>query len=116
MGGGLALGVFAVAFAAVIARQLVGRGPPVWLLLAAGALATVATGALAPDAAAQALSRAAPTLVFLLALFLFAPRWPPFVTLPACVLVFAALAALVGLVRRAEIDMLREAFSRRRRG
>jgi Na+/H+ antiporter NhaD/arsenite permease-like protein len=59
-------------FAAVIARQVTGRGPSVWVIFLAGALATVALGVLTLTAAESALGSAAPTLVFLFALFLFA--------------------------------------------
>lgn len=57
---------------AVVARQVSGRGPPIWVLFVAGALVTVASGALSVPQAEEAVAGAAPVLVFLLALFLFA--------------------------------------------
>lgn len=64
--------VLAVVFGAVIARQLSGRGPPVWTVFVGGGLLTVATGALSFAGAESAIATAAPTLVFLFALFAFA--------------------------------------------
>jgi Na+/H+ antiporter NhaD/arsenite permease-like protein len=57
---------------AVIARQLLLRGPPVWAIFLVGALAMVAGGALSVGGAAQAISANLPVLVFLFALFVFA--------------------------------------------
>ena len=57
---------------AVIARQLLGRGPSVWTIFLAGAFLTVATGALSVAGAESALAGAAPVLLFLFSLFLFA--------------------------------------------
>ena len=68
----LALGVFLGVFGAVLVRQLLDRGPPVWSLFALGALGTVATGLLTPELAAGAVWGSASVLVFLLSLFLFA--------------------------------------------
>ncbi len=53
-------------------RQLSGRGPPVWILFVAGGFATAALGILSLGAAEAAVAAAAPTLVFLFALFVFA--------------------------------------------
>jgi len=61
--------VFTATFAAIIARQVAGRGPPVWLLFVVGAAATVATGVLTPAGAGGALADGLPILLFLLALF-----------------------------------------------
>ncbi len=58
--------------AAVVGRQISGRGPPVWALFVAGALVTVASGVLSVGGAEEAVATAAPVLVFLFALFLFA--------------------------------------------
>jgi Na+/H+ antiporter NhaD/arsenite permease-like protein len=68
----LAAALFAVVFGAVVARQLLTRGPPVWALFATGGVATVATGVLSPPLALAALVASAPVLLFLLSLFLFA--------------------------------------------
>ncbi len=57
---------------AVIARQLLGRGPGVYTIFLAGAFLTVATGALSVAGAESALAGAAPVLLFLFSLFLFA--------------------------------------------
>ncbi|MGC2204326.1 MAG: SLC13 family permease [Thermoplasmata archaeon] len=51
---------------------MTGRGPPVWVIFVAGAFATAALGVLSVGGAETALANAAPTLVFLFALFLFA--------------------------------------------
>ena len=61
-----------VVFAAIIVRQLVGHGPPIWAIFAAGAIATVVAGTLSPGGTYSALTQAAPVLLFLFALFLFA--------------------------------------------
>lgn len=68
----LSVGVLFGVLAAVVTRQVSGRGPPVWILFVAGALATVASGVLPVPAAEGAVAAAAPVLVFLFALFLFA--------------------------------------------
>ncbi len=57
---------------AVIARQLLGRGPGVWTIFLAGAFLTVVSGALSVAGAESALAGAAPVLLFLFSLFLFA--------------------------------------------
>jgi Na+/H+ antiporter NhaD/arsenite permease-like protein len=59
-------------FGAVIVRQLTHRGPPIWVLLVAGAFVTVAAGILPVGAAQASITASAPTLVFLFALFVFA--------------------------------------------
>jgi Na+/H+ antiporter NhaD/arsenite permease-like protein len=64
--------LLAAVFVAVIARQMTGRGPPVWALFVAGGFATAALGILSVSGAEAAAASAAPTLVFLFALFLFA--------------------------------------------
>jgi Na+/H+ antiporter NhaD/arsenite permease-like protein len=56
----------------VIARQLVGRGPGIWVLFLAGAVLTILTGVLTVGGAEAVLAADAPTLLFLLALFVFA--------------------------------------------
>jgi Na+/H+ antiporter NhaD/arsenite permease-like protein len=68
----LADALLIVVFGAVIARQLSGRGPPVWIVFGVGGLATVALGVLpVPDLPAVGAS-AAPILLFLFALFVLA--------------------------------------------
>jgi Na+/H+ antiporter NhaD/arsenite permease-like protein len=59
-------------FAAVVARQLTGRGPGIWAIFLAGAFAIVATGVLPLPGLSAAMLAAAPVVLFLLALFLFA--------------------------------------------
>ncbi|MGI0131342.1 MAG: SLC13 family permease [Thermoplasmata archaeon] len=56
----------------MIARQVTFRGPPVWVLFVAGGFATAALGILSLSAAEDAIASAAPTIVFLFALFVFA--------------------------------------------
>ena len=68
----LALLVLAGVLGAVVARQLLGRGPGVWLLFGVGGLATVGAGIVPPAGAAAVLVDEGPTLLFLLALFVFA--------------------------------------------
>ena len=68
----VAAAILLVTVGAVIARQLLQRGPPVWVVFLAGALAMVATGVLSPSGASDAISSNLPILVFLFALFLFA--------------------------------------------
>jgi Na+/H+ antiporter NhaD/arsenite permease-like protein len=68
----LAAGIFGVTIGAVIVRQVLLRGPPVWAVLLVGALATVASGVLPLSGAAGALSGNLPVLVFLFALFVLA--------------------------------------------
>ncbi len=58
--------------AAVIARQLLRRGPSVWVLFATGAFVTVAVGVLSPSQASAAVASNLSILVFLFSLFLFA--------------------------------------------
>ena len=68
----VAAALLVVVVGATIVRHLLGRGPGVWTNFVAGAVLTVATGALPAGPAAGALVAAAPVLIFLLALFLFA--------------------------------------------
>jgi Na+/H+ antiporter NhaD/arsenite permease-like protein len=68
----VAVAVFGIVFAAVLVRQLVGRGPGVWAIFLVGALGTVVSGVLTPSGAAGALDAALPVLLFLLPLFVFA--------------------------------------------
>lgn len=56
----------------MVARQTTGRGPPVWVLFVAGGFATAALGVLSFHGTENAIASAAPTLVFLFALFVFA--------------------------------------------
>ena len=58
--------------AAVIFRQISGRGPGVWTIFLAGALLTVLAGVLTVAGAEAAITGSAPVLLFLFALFLFA--------------------------------------------
>jgi len=64
--------ILAVTVGAVIARQLLQRGPPVWVIFLAGAFAMVAAGVLPLSGASGAISSNLPILVFLFSLFLFA--------------------------------------------
>jgi len=68
----VAAGLFVAVFGAVIARQLLGRGPPVWAMFVIGGFLTVASGTLSLSEAEGVVAAATPVLVFLLALFLFA--------------------------------------------
>jgi Na+/H+ antiporter NhaD/arsenite permease-like protein len=68
----IALLVFVGTLSAVVARQLLGKGPGIWAILSVGGLLMVGTGALALGAAAQTLDSELPVFAFLLALFLFA--------------------------------------------
>jgi Na+/H+ antiporter NhaD/arsenite permease-like protein len=68
----LAAIIFGATIAAVIARQLLFRGPPVWVVFLAGAFAMVATGVLPLAGASTALSTNLPVLVFLFSLFILA--------------------------------------------
>lgn len=67
-----AAAILGVTVGAVIARQLLQRGPPVWVMFLAGAFAMVAAGALPLAGASAAISSNLPILIFLFALFLFA--------------------------------------------
>jgi Na+/H+ antiporter NhaD/arsenite permease-like protein len=68
----VAVAVFGIVFAAILVRQIAGRGPGVWAIFLVGAAGTVVTGVLTPIGAADALDAALPVLLFLLPLFLFA--------------------------------------------
>jgi Na+/H+ antiporter NhaD/arsenite permease-like protein len=56
----------------VLTRQLLLRGPPIWLIFLAGAFAMVAVGVLSVPSAGMAISDNLPILVFLFSLFIFA--------------------------------------------
>jgi Na+/H+ antiporter NhaD/arsenite permease-like protein len=64
--------VLIATLAAVIARQLGLRGPPVWAIFLVGAMAMVGSLALSVQGASSAVSSNLPVLVFLFALFVFA--------------------------------------------
>ncbi len=66
------LAVFAAIFGAIIVRQVVARGPPVWAILGIGGVATVAAEVVTPVGAGSALWASVPVLAFLAALFVFA--------------------------------------------
>ena len=68
----IAAAILALLLAAVIARQISGRGPGVWTIFLAGALLTVLAGVLTVAGAEAAITGSAPVLLFLFALFLFA--------------------------------------------
>jgi Na+/H+ antiporter NhaD/arsenite permease-like protein len=68
----VAIAVFAAVFGALVARQLSDRGPRAWAILGIGAVVTVVVGVLPWTGAAHALALDAPTLLFLLALFVLA--------------------------------------------
>jgi Na+/H+ antiporter NhaD/arsenite permease-like protein len=68
----VALVLVVCVFAGVIARQLMGRGPAIWTIFLGGSFLTVATGVLTVEGAELALAAAAPVVLFLFALFLFA--------------------------------------------
>jgi Na+/H+ antiporter NhaD/arsenite permease-like protein len=67
----IALFLFVGTFVAIVARQVVGKGPDLWILLVGGGLLTVATGVLPPVGAAATLIQNLPVFLFLIALFLF---------------------------------------------
>jgi Na+/H+ antiporter NhaD/arsenite permease-like protein len=68
----LAATVLIVTVGAVLSRQILLRGPPIWLIFLAGAFAMVAVGALSFSGAATAISENLPILIFLFSLFIFA--------------------------------------------
>jgi Na+/H+ antiporter NhaD/arsenite permease-like protein len=68
----VAIVVFSVVFAAVLVRQVVGRGPGAWAIFLVGGLATVVAGVLTPGGAAGTIVASLPVLLFLLPLFVFA--------------------------------------------
>lgn len=68
----VAAALFAATFAAVIGRQLLLRGPPVWVILLGGAFGTVASGALPVGGATDAIALNLPLLIFLFSLFVLA--------------------------------------------
>lgn len=57
---------------AVLVRQVRGHGPHIWIIFGVGAVLALATEAISLPQAAQSLLQAAPVILFLLALFLFA--------------------------------------------
>jgi Na+/H+ antiporter NhaD/arsenite permease-like protein len=67
-----AAAVLIVTVGAVLTRQILLRGPPIWLIFLAGALAMVAVGALSISGAGDAISNNLPILIFLFSLFIFA--------------------------------------------
>ncbi len=69
---GVAVAILLLTVGGVIARQLLQRGPPVWVLFLTGAVAMVAAGVLPPSGASEAIASNLPILLFLFALFLFA--------------------------------------------
>lgn len=68
----LAAAILVVTVGAVLSRQLLLRGPPIWLFFLAGAFAMVAVGALSVSQAGAAISSNFPILIFLFSLFVFA--------------------------------------------
>jgi len=68
----LAAAVLIVTVGAVLSRQLLLRGPPIWLIFLAGAFAMVAVGVLSVSGAGAAISDNLPILLFLFSLFIFA--------------------------------------------
>ena len=68
----VAAGVLVAVFGAVMLRQVLGRGPPVWVAFGIGAVATVGLEVLSPIGAFAALVAATPVILFLFALFVFA--------------------------------------------
>jgi Na+/H+ antiporter NhaD/arsenite permease-like protein len=68
----LAAAVLIATVGAVLSRQLLFRGPPIWLMFLVGAFAMVAVGALSVSGAGTAISENLPILVFLFSLFIFA--------------------------------------------
>lgn len=68
----VALVVLLGVVAGVITRQIRGRGPQIWMIFGVGAMAALLTEAISLPQASAALLNAAPVLLFLLALFLFA--------------------------------------------
>jgi Na+/H+ antiporter NhaD/arsenite permease-like protein len=64
--------VFAAVFGALIVRQVTLRGPGAWALLGVGAIGTWALGVLPGSEVVATLAADAPTLLFLLALFVLA--------------------------------------------
>jgi Na+/H+ antiporter NhaD/arsenite permease-like protein len=64
--------IFGAILIAVIARQLLLRGPPTWIIFLAGAFVMVASGVLPAAGASEALSTNLPTLLFLFSLFVLA--------------------------------------------
>jgi Na+/H+ antiporter NhaD/arsenite permease-like protein len=68
----LAAAVLVVTVGAVLSRQLLLRGPPIWLIFLAGAFAMVGVGVLSVSGAGAAIADNLPILVFLFSLFVFA--------------------------------------------
>jgi len=68
----IAAGILGATVGAVIARQMLRSGPPVWVVFLVGAFLMVATGVLPVSAASTAIASNFSILIFLFALFLFA--------------------------------------------
>jgi Na+/H+ antiporter NhaD/arsenite permease-like protein len=68
----LAATVLIVTVGGVLLRQLLFRGPPIWLIFLTGAFAMVGVGALSLSDAGAAISSNLPILIFLFSLFIFA--------------------------------------------
>ena len=68
----LAAGLLGILVGAVMVRQISGRGPAVWVIFLAGAFLMVVLEILSVSAAESALAGAAPVILFLFSLFLFA--------------------------------------------
>jgi len=68
----LAAAILLATVAAVLTRQLLRRGPPIWAIFLLGGFAMVVAGVLPVSAAAVAVSDNLPILLFLFSLFVFA--------------------------------------------
>lgn len=68
----VAAGILAATVLAVVVRQLLWRGPPVWTIFLAGAFAMVASEAVSVPGAETAIANNLSVLIFLFALFIFA--------------------------------------------
>jgi len=68
----LAATILILTVGAVLSRQVLLRGPPIWLIFLVGAFASVAVGVLSTSDAAAAISGNFSILIFLFSLFIFA--------------------------------------------
>lgn len=68
----VAAAVLLAVYGAVVVRQLLGRGPGIWVLFLTGGFAMVVTGLLPVPGAEGEITTAVPVLAFLFALFVFA--------------------------------------------